>query len=163
LAASKMTSPQDHKKLLDNKLLFIVLGLTTILIANLVGHFAAPFSIIVTPLILPLVIGAINFSLYRANYYLTVLYGFGLLLLNDILVRLYAGGIHDEVGKAWIMLFFIFAFCICVLTMTIFAFHDHNKFKTRKMKILSVSTKFVFVMGSAILVGFFYEKYLSKF
>ena len=157
-----MTSPKEHIKLIDNKLLFVVLGLTIIFISNFVGHFAAPFSIFVTPFILPLVIGAINFPLYKANYYLTVVYGFGLLLLNDILVRLYAGGTHDDAGKAWIMLFFIFAFSICVLTMTIFAFR-HNKFDTDKKKVLSVSTKIVFVIISAILVGFFYDKYLSKF
>ena len=156
-----MTSPKDHIKLLDNKLLFVVFGLTIIFISNVVGHFAAPFSIFVTPIILPLVIGAVNFSLYKVSYYLTVLYGFGLLLLNDILVRLYAGGTNDDVGKAWIMLFFIIAFCICVLTMTTFAFRV-NKLETTKKKILNISTKIVFVTTLAILVGLIYNKYLSK-
>ena len=156
-----MTLPKDHIKLLDNKLLFVVFGLTIIFISNVVGHFAAPFSIFVTPIILPLVIGAVNFSLYKVSYYLTVLYGFGLLLLNDILVRLYAGGTNDDVGKAWIMLFFIIAFCICVLTMTTFAFRV-NKLETTKKKILNISTKIVFVTSLAILVGLIYNKYLSK-
>ena len=157
-----MTSPKDHIKLLDNKLLFVVFGLTIIFISNVVGHFAAPFSIFVTPIILPFVIGAVNFSLYKVNYYLTVLYGFGLLLLNDILIRLYAGGTNDDAGKAWIMLFFIIAFCICVLTMTTIAFRG-NKLETTKKKILSISAKIVFVTALAILVGLIYNKYLSKY
>jgi hypothetical protein len=156
-----MTFSKDHIKLFDNKLIFVILGLTIIFISNLVGHFAAPFSIFVTPIVLPLVIGPINFPLYKANYYLTVFYGFGILLLNDILVRLYAGGTHDDEGKGWIMLFFIFAFCICVLTMTAFAFRL-NKLDTTKKKIVSVSTKIVFVIILATLVGLFYDKYLSK-
>ena len=158
-----MTSPKDHMKLFDNKLLFVVLGLMIIFISNIVGHFAAPFSILVTPIVLTLVIGAVNFSLYKMNYYLTVVYGFGLLLLNDILVRMYAGGTHDDVGKAWIMLFFIIAFCICVLTMTTFAFRLNKLDTTKERKILSVSTKILFVFFLATLVGIFYDKYLSKF
>ena len=148
-------------KLFDNKILLVITGLTITLISNLIGHFAGPFSISATPIILPLVIGGINFSLYKSNYYLAVIYGFGLLLLNDILIRLYAGGTHDDEGKGWIMLFFIFAFSISVLTMTGFAFL-HNKSDTTSKKILSVSTKTLFVIVLAILVGLFYDKYLSS-
>ena len=159
---AKMTTSKNYIKLIDNKLLFVILGLTIILISNLVGHIAAPFSIFITPIVLPLIIGAINNSLYKANYYLTVFYGFGLLLLNDILVRLYAGGTHDDAGKGWIALFFIIAFGICVLTMTAFAFRLNSLDSTRK-KVLNVSTKIVFVIILATLVGLFYDKYLSKF
>ena len=148
-------------KLFDNKQFIVIIGVTIIFISNFIGHFAAPFSIFITPIVLFIVIGAINFSLYKANYYMTVLYGFGLLLLNDILVRLYAGGDHDDAGKAWIMIFFIIAFCISVLTMTVFAFRI-NKLDTTKKKIVSFLTKIVFVLILATLVGFFYYKYLSK-
>ena len=157
-----MTSPKDYIKLFDHKLLLVILGLTIIFLSNLIGHFAGPFSIFVTPIVLPLIIGTINFSLYKVNFYLTVLYGFGLLLLNDILVRLYAGGIHDDAGKGWITLFFILAFSICVLTMSIFAFSQSGLYTNRK-KILNISTKILFVIFLATLVGLFYDKYLSKF
>ena len=156
-----MTSSIDNIKLFDNKLFVIIIGLLIIIISNFIGHFAAPFSIFVTPIVLFIIIGAINFSLYIENYYLTVLYGFGLLLLNDILVRLYAGGVHDDAGKAWIMLFFIITFCISILTMTAFAFTINKSYSTKK-KIISVSIKIVFVIILATLVGLFYDKYLSK-
>ncbi len=53
---------------------------------------------------------------------------FGLLLLNDISVRLYAGGTHDDEGKGWIALFFLFAFIITILIMVTFAFIDNKKY-----------------------------------
>jgi ABC-type multidrug transport system fused ATPase/permease subunit len=157
-----MNSPKDYIKLIGSKILYVIIGLTIIFISNVVGHFAGPFSIMATPIILPLIVGGINSSLYKTNYYLTVLYGFGLLLLNDLLVRLYAGGIHDDAGKGWIALVYIFAFSICVLTMTAFAFRL-NKLYTTKRNTLAVSTKIVFVIVLATLVGLFYDKYLSKF
>ena len=63
LLQAKMTSTKDYIKLFDDKLLFVLLGLTFIFISNLVGHFAAPFSIFFTPIVLPLIIGGINFTL----------------------------------------------------------------------------------------------------
>jgi hypothetical protein len=156
-----MILSKDYTKLFDNRLFFIILGLTIIFILNLVGHFVPPFSIFATPLFLPLVIGAINFPLYKANYYLTVFYGFVLLLLNDMLIRHYAGGIHDDAGKAWIMLSFIIAFCICVFTMIIFAFIV-NSLDTHRKKALSVSIRILFVIVLATLVGLIYNNYVSK-
>lgn len=149
-------------ELSDNKLILVILGLTIISISNFIGQFLAPFSIFASPIVLPIILGIINASLYKANYYITVLYGFGLLLINDILIRLFAGGEHDDGGKAWIMLFFIITTTIGFMTMSIFAFNKHNS-ETWKKKAFSIFTKIVFTIVVLVFVGFFYEKYLLKF
>ena len=162
LPASKLKNFKTLMRLLNNKLLFVIIGLTIIFISNLIGHFAAPFSISATPIILPLVIGLINFSLYKANFYLTVLYGFGLLLLNDILIRLFAGGTHDDAGNAWIVLYFIIAFSICVLAMIAYAFKI-NESETTNKQSLNIVPKITFVIILATTVVIFYDKFFSNF
>ena len=95
---------------MDNKyknILAIGLGLTLVIVSNIIGHFAAPFSIFVTPILLTIIIAGINSQLYKSNFLLTVIYNFGLLLFNDLFIRYYAGGTNDQVGKAWIFLFFV--------------------------------------------------------
>ena len=110
---------------MDNKyknILAIGLGLTLVIVSNIIGHFAAPFSIFVTPILLTIIIAGINSQLYKSNFLLTVIYNFGLLLFNDLFIRYYAGGTHDQVGKAWIFLFFAIAFILAFITMTIYSF-----------------------------------------
>jgi len=156
-----MTPSNHYIKLFDKKIFIVFIGLTLILFSNFIGHFTASFSIMITPILLPIIIGGLNFSLYKRTYYLTVVYGFGLLLLNDILIRLYAGGINDDAGKGWTMLFFIIAFVIASLTMAAFAFTS-NKPNDKKKNVITVLSKIIFFFIIAVLVGLFYDKYLSK-
>ena len=156
-----MTFPNNHIKLFPKKIFIILFGLALVFLSNIIGHFAAPFSIMITPLLLPIIIGGLNFALYKSTYYWTVLYGFGLLLLNDVLIRIYAGGTNDDEGKGWIMLFFIIAFLLSGLIMVFFAF-DSNKTDKKKKKVIIILTRIIFFFVLAFLVGGFYEKYLSK-
>ena len=127
-----MTFPNNHIKLFPKKIFIILFGLTLVFLSNIIGHFAAPFSIMITPLLLSIIIGGLNFSLYKSTYYWTVLYGFGLLLLNDVLIRIYAGGTHDDEGKGWIMLFFIIAFLLSGLIMVFLHSIQTRQIKKRK-------------------------------
>ena len=102
-------------------------------LSNIIGHFAAPFSILVTPILLTIIIAGLNFNLYKSNFLLTISYNYGLLLLNDLFIRFYAGGIHDQEGKGWIFLFFVIAFILAFITMTIYSFTTAvNRNKTTK-------------------------------
>lgn len=157
-----MTSFNLYIKLFDKKIFIVLLGLILILFSNFIGHFAASFSIIITPILLPIIIGGLNFSLYKITYYLTVVYGFGLLLLNDFLIRLYSGGINDDAGKGWTMLIFIIAFVIASLTMAAFAFTS-NKQSDKRRKIVIVVSKIIFLFIIAVSAGLFYDRYLSRF
>ncbi len=120
----------------NKNILAIGLGLTLITGSNLIGHFAPPFSIFITPILLTLIVIGVNAQLYKTNFALTVAYNFALLLFNDVFIRFYAGGTYDEEGKGWIFLFFAIAFVVAFIVMIIYALiikQNHNKLsKTRQ-------------------------------
>lgn len=116
---------------LTNKNIFIIiaLGLLLIVVSNVIGHFAPPFSILITPILMTIIIGGLNYPIFRVSFNLTMLYSLGLLIFNDLFIRLYAGGTHDQVGKAWIMFFFLIAVALAIISMSVCAFMIVDKQK----------------------------------
>ena len=100
--------------------LAVISGIALIIISNIIGNSSPPFSVLATPWVLTIVIAIINFPLYKTSFSKTVIYNFGLLLVNDILVRLFAGGIDDDEGKAWISIMFILSFLISTIVMFVY-------------------------------------------
>lgn len=133
----------------------IIIGLAFVALNNVKGHYNPPFSITYTPIILPLIIAGINYPLYKADFSGTVFYNFCLLLINDFLIRTYAGGTHDQEGKAWIFLSFAVAFVLAVITMLVYSVAISPDNKTTKSNILVV------IMG-AVVTGFIYGGLLSN-
>ena len=101
--------------------LAVVSGIALIIISNIIGNSSPPFSILATPWVLTIVIAIINFPLYKTSFSKTVIYNYGLILFNDILVRCFAGGVDDAEGKAWISVMFILSFLICTIVMFVYA------------------------------------------
>ncbi len=155
LAVSRLNKKNVLVNIKYKPILVISLGIALIIVSNIIGHFAGPFSIFVTPIILTLIIAGLNFELYKTNFLLTVVYNFGLLLFNDMFIRFYAGGTHDQVGKAWIMLFFTLAFVSAFITMTIYSFTTvASQNKTFKMK--NALTNLLALVILATLTGLLY-------
>jgi hypothetical protein len=100
--------------------LAVISGIALIIISNIIGNSSPPFSVLATPWVLTIVIAIINFPLYKTSFSKTVIYNYGLLLFNDILVRLFAGGIDDDEGKAWISIMFILSFLISTIVMFVY-------------------------------------------
>lgn len=142
----------------NKNILTIGLGLALIIISNIIGHFAASFSIFATPFLLTIIIAGINFQLYKINFILTVIYNFGLLVFNDLFIRFYAGGTHDQVGKFLISLFFAMAFTLALFIMTIYSFilNDNHTSKTK-----NVLTNIFILLSSSILTGLIYYFIIS--
>lgn len=99
---------------------YIFIGLLIILGANLAGHFFPPFSLMTSFLYMNIIVGLINLPLYKINFNYTVAYNFILLLVNDLFIRLYAGGDHDNEGMGWCWLMFHFGFIIAILIMIMY-------------------------------------------
>ena len=139
----------------------IILGLTLITVSNIIGHFAGPFSIFITPILLTIIIAGINYNLYKSNFHLTVLYNFGLLIFNDLFIRFFAGGTHDQVGKALISISFTIAFILSIITMAIYSFNSEEsqiiKSKTKKVVLNIFSVVFL-----ATLIGIAYIYFISE-
>ncbi len=101
-----------------DKILFSVsIGIGLIIGNNILGYVYPPFSIICTVFLLPFIIGAVNHPLYKINFLFATAYGFFLLLLNDVLMRMYAGGNYDSVGKLILRLLFEVSGFFCFLIM----------------------------------------------
>jgi hypothetical protein len=78
--------------------------------------------------VLPFIlVGAVNKPLYKINFLAAVLYGYGIIILNDVLIRMYAGGTYDQAGKAWITLFSFIAYSLSSFCMLIYAFSTVEK------------------------------------
>ncbi|MES2618953.1 MAG: hypothetical protein V4613_13835 [Bacteroidota bacterium] len=142
---------------MDKNISAIGLGFILVIISNVIGHVAPPFSIFVTPVLMTIIIAGINFGLYKSNFTLTVIYNFGLLLFNDLFIRLYAGGTHDQEGKGWIFLFFAIAFILAVVTMIIYSFgplKNQSKISRPKHILANILTVVIFSTLTALLYYF---------
>jgi hypothetical protein len=137
----------------------VFLGVALIVISNILGNSNPPFSILATPWVLTIVIAIINFPLYKTSFSKTVIYNYGLLLFNDILVRCFAGGADDAEGKAWISVMFILSFLICTIVMFVYASYkstksNENVAKRKEMKTVALAgivTSVLFVLFSVFL------------
>jgi hypothetical protein len=122
----------------------LLTGLALILISNIIGHYLAPFSLFVTIVLPFFIITAVNYQLYKKNFLGTVLYGYGIILFNDLLIRLYAGGTHDKAGMALITFCTLLAFIFSTGSMLFFAIRTPIKeeqlslSRKRLMNILQV-------------------------
>jgi hypothetical protein len=139
--------------------LAIVSGIALIIISNVIGHSSPPFSILATPWVLTIVIAIFNFPLYKTSFSKTVIYNYGLLLFNDILVRCFADGTDDAEGKAWISVMFILSFLICTIVMFVYSSmksknSKENTDKRKQMKTVALAgivTAVLFVIFNAYI------------
>jgi magnesium-transporting ATPase (P-type) len=140
--------------------LAVVSGIALIIISNIIGNSSPPFSILATPWVLTIVIAIINFPLYKTSFSKTVIYNYGLILFNDILVRLLAGGIDDDEGKAWISVMFILSFLISTIVMFVYGSlksknSKENTDKRKHMKTVAfagIVTAVLFVLFNVFLI-----------
>ena len=143
----------------DKNILAVGLGLLLVMSSNIIGHFAAPFSIFATPVVVTIIIAGINSTLYQVNFFLTVLYGFALLLFNDLFIRFYAGGTHDQEGKGWIAMFFIISFVLAFFSMAVYAVKIDNIKQGGKTKAILMNL--LFLITTAALTGLFYFYFIA--
>ncbi|MFA7445686.1 MAG: hypothetical protein WCY89_07030 [Flavobacteriaceae bacterium] len=105
-----------------NKNIFnaILIGCLIIIICNILGHYVPPFSLFTCWIYMNIIIGVIHLPLYKVSFKLTSAYNFFLLLINDLLIRNYAGGEHDSAGKGWCLLMFVFTLFIASVVMIVY-------------------------------------------
>ncbi len=80
----------------------MLLAFTLVIANGFIGHFYAPYGIIFTPVLLPLTIGLLVFGKHTKKPIPLALGAFSLVALNDVLIKLYSGGLHDWEGYGWI-------------------------------------------------------------
>ncbi|MDF2456462.1 MAG: hypothetical protein K0R51_2455 [Cytophagaceae bacterium] len=145
----------------NKNILRIGLGLLLLILSNIMGHFFATFSIMITPVLLTLIIGGLNASFYKQNFRLTLIYNFGLLLFNDFLIRLFASGTHDQEGKDWVFVFFAMAFILASITMLVYAITIEDK-PDHPSKIKSMLLNIFTLLVLTTLTAIFYWYILAN-
>ena len=107
----------------------IIIGIGIIIICNILGHILPPFSLLLSSIYMGIVIAFVNKPLYLLNFKLTTVYNFILLLLNDLTIRIYAGGTHDSQGKAWCFLMYFIGLIIAIIIMLVYSSETEKEYK----------------------------------
>lgn len=82
----------------------IGLAIVTVILNGLVGHFFAPNGITLTPIVLTITTSLICFGTKNINIIFLSALTYLLVALNDISLKLYSGGSHDNEGLEWVHL-----------------------------------------------------------
>ncbi len=130
---------------------YVTIGLMIMILANFAGHYFPPFSLFSSFIYINVIIAFINLKLYKINFRLTAIYNFILLIVNDLLIRYYAGGNHDSVGMAICTVMFCLGFIISVIIMTTYSLTNFKESKLEK-----ISNFNVVIIGTFITAMFYY-------
>jgi hypothetical protein len=82
----------------------IGLATLTVILNGLIGHFFAPNGILLTPIVLTLTTSLIAFRRKNIKVIWITVWAFLFVALNDIIIKLYSGGRHDNEGLGWVHL-----------------------------------------------------------
>lgn len=80
----------------------ILLPLAIVVLNTIVDHYAAPLGLFATAWVLPVIAGIIVFLPDSPNLWKQSFLCFLFAALNDLGIKLYGGGVHDEEGHGWI-------------------------------------------------------------
>lgn len=120
-----------RKKVILAGLLMPILLLNTV-----IGHFLPPTGIVVTPAIISIMTGLIVFTDTDFNIFVKSVLSYLFIGLNDIGIKLFAGGRHDMEGVGWIHMFLFIGLVPCFIILLIGVFRD--KRSAVDIKILSI-------------------------
>jgi len=82
------------------------LGLATLIVVlnGLIGHFFAPNGIMLTPIVLTITTSLVCFGTKNIKIIFISALTYLFVALNDISIKLYSGGSHDNEGLGWVHL-----------------------------------------------------------
>ena len=117
------------------KTTLISLLLLILIMSSIVGHFLPPTGILAAPVIIVLISGLIVFTNNDFNILVKSLLAYLFIGLNDIGIKLFAGGMHDMEGVGWINMMFLIGSAISFIILLIGILKDRNS--TNGIKALS--------------------------
>jgi len=118
------------------KTTLISLLMLILLISIIVGHFLPPSGILGVPIVISLMTGLIIFANSEFNILIKSLLCYLFIALNDIGIKLFAGGIHDMEGVGWINMMLLIGLGISFVMLLIGVFRD--RISKNWTKVLSV-------------------------
>jgi len=86
----------------------VIMAMAIVFINGIIGHTYPPFGILLTPIVVSISAWLICFKTKRTHVVILGILSYSIVAINDILIKLYSGGIHDGPGQAFTNLFFFF-------------------------------------------------------
>ncbi len=119
-----------------------LIGLLALILAFsiIISHFIAAVAIIGIPIIISLATGLVMFTDNGLSLFIKAVIAYLFIGLNDIGIKLFAGGIHDYEGLGWIHMMLFIGLVPSFIMLIIETFRDKNS---------TIWTK----LGSIILFG----------
>lgn len=110
------------------------IGLTTLilLLSIIVGHFLPPAGILLSPVIISLMTGIIVFADNGSGVLIKSTISYLYIGMNDVGIKLFAGGIHDSEGEGFIHLFLFIGLIPCFIILLMAVINDRNSNKWTK-------------------------------
>lgn len=104
------------------------LALLSVTVNGLIGHFFAPTGIMLTPIVLTITTFLVCLKTKNIKVFFLGTLSFLFVALNDILIKLYSGGEHDNEGYGWmhLLLFMGLVPTTVILFTTIFRRKDEK-------------------------------------
>jgi hypothetical protein len=138
--------------------LAISLVLLIVLANGYIGHFYPPKGIDFTPIVLIIdslliVFGTKNLKAFWKSAFIVTF-----IILNDILIKLYSGGSHDNEGLEWIHFFLYLGLLPSFVILSINIIRDKNE--TKLSKIIAI---IIFPILITIYLQFFYTLGLGRY
>lgn len=81
------------------------LATLTVILNGLIGHFFAPNGIMLTPIVLTITTSLVCFGTKNIKVIVISALIYLFVALNDLSIKLYSGGSHDQEGLGWVHLF----------------------------------------------------------
>ncbi len=112
------------------------LATLTVILNGFIGHFFAPSGIMLTPIVLTITTSLVCLRTKNISIIFISMLTYFFVGFNDILIKLYSGGRHDNEGLGWVhlLLFVGLIPTFLILLTTIF----RNKQETLTNKIIAV-------------------------
>lgn len=127
--------------------------LTVLLVAiiwSFVGHFYPVASISLTALLLPVTFFYSKKVFGKSvNGYVYSLFGFGVVLLNDYLFRIFGGGLHDDAGRGICEIVFYATLLTSTISLAILQMQG-----SERGKVKVYSTLFIMLIASITFLIF---------
>jgi hypothetical protein len=131
----------------------ITIPLTVLGIWIIIAHFF-PSGVILGHFIFFPFLLLIGGALSEWPGYLFIPFGYALLLLSDYLLRLFAGGTHDDEGRGWMELSFYITLASSTITLTMISLIMTKRVRTLHAKLIFMNILSVLACASLTLLFF---------
>ena len=135
----------------DKNIITLIIAIAIVIINGLIGHFLAPFEIWTTPLVLIITSLLVAFKIKNIRIIWKGVLMFLFACFNDILIKLYAGGVHDEEGYGWITLSLIWGLIPTFFILYRISYLDDKE--TKRNKVMALTLFSVLVILHFLLFG----------